>query len=82
MENKKLIKIFSGIVLIICLITLGLSIFYSTAFLASTMLMTSLFVFSICYYIKDDKKGLMYILFILGVLLIIASLVYTYLRLS
>ena len=82
MEDKKIIKIFSLVVFLICLITLGLAIFYSTAFVPATILMTSLFIFSICYYIKDDKKNLMYILFVIGVLLIAASLVYTYLRLS
>lgn len=82
MEDKKIIKIFSLVVFLICLITLGLAIFYSTAFVPATILMTSLFIFSICYYIKDDKKNLMYILFVIGVLLIVASLVYTYLRLS
>ncbi len=80
--DKKTIKIFSIVVLLVALITLGLSIFYNRAFISSCMLMTSLFLFSICYYLGDKKKGLMYTLFIFGVLLIVASLCYTYLRLS
>ncbi len=82
MDNKKLNKIFLGLSLLVTLVTLGLSLFYNLAFLPSFMLMSSLFLFSVCYYIKDSKKNLMYVLFILGVLLIIGSLVYTAMRLS
>jgi len=82
MENKKLIKMFCIIILVITVITLLLSMFYSSAFLSSFMLMLSLFLFSYCYYLKDDNKKLMYILFIIGVLLIIGSLIYTYVRIS
>ena len=80
MENKKIIKIFSIVVLVITIITLLLAIFYDSAFVSSCMLMASLFLFSICYYIKDDKKRIMYILFIIGVLLIVGSLGYTFMR--
>ena len=82
MENKKLIKMFLVVIFIIMLGTLGGAIFYNSAFVPSFMLMTALFVFGMCYYFKDDKKNLVYVLFILGVLLIIGSLVYTGLRLS
>ena len=81
MENKKFIKIFCGVSLLVTLGTLLLSIFYNTAFIPSFMLMLALFIFSVCYYIKDDKKNLMYILFVIGVLLIFASLSYTFMRL-
>ena len=80
MDSKKMIKLFSGLVLVITIVTLLLSIFFSSAFITSFMLMLSLFLFSIAYYVKDDNKRLVYILFIVGVLLIIASLVYTYMR--
>ncbi len=82
MEGKKLIKIFLGITAVITLGTLGASIFYDTAFVPSFMLMLALNVFGVCYYFKDEKKNLVYILFALGVLLIIGSLVYTGMRLS
>ncbi len=81
MDNKKLVKYFSGFVLVVFVATLLASIFYNHAFVPSAILMLALFVFSVCYYIKDEKKNLMYGLFVLGVLLIIASLIYTYLSL-
>ena len=81
MENKKLIRNFCVASLMVTLGTLLLSIFYNTAFIPSFMLMLALFAFSVCYYIKDDKKNLMYILFVIGVLLIFASLGYTFMRL-
>ena len=80
MENKKLIKIFCLVVLGVTIGTLLLSIFYNDAFVSSFMLMLSLFIFGICYYIKDDKKKMMYILFCIGIMLIIGSLVYTFMR--
>lgn len=81
MENKKIIKGFCIGALLVTLGTLLLAIFYNTAFIPSFLLMLSLFIFSVCYYIKDDKKNLMYVLFVLGVLLIVASLGYTFMRL-
>lgn len=78
MDNKKINKYFCYFSLIITIGTFLAAIFYNRAFVPSCMLMASLFVFSICYYIKDDKKNLMYLLFTLGVLLIIGSLIYTY----
>lgn len=80
MENKKNIKTFNTIILFITIITLALSILYDSAFIPSFMLMLSLFIFGICYYIKDERKKLMYILFIVGILLIFASLAYTFMR--
>ena len=81
MESKKLIKIFCLVVFIIMLGTLGAAVFYNNAFAPSFMLMAALFIFGICYYFKDDRKNFVYVLFSLGVLLIICSLVYTGLRL-
>ena len=80
MDNKKLIKGFCIGVLIVTIIVLLLAIFYSSAFIPSFMLMLALFLFGICYYVKNDKKSMMYGLFIMGVLLVIGSLVYVYLR--
>ena len=74
-------KLFSIVSLFAFLVTLVLS-FMNSAFVPSCMLMLSLLLFSICYMIKDNKKVYMYVLFVLGVLLIIGSLVYTYMRIS
>ena len=82
MNSKKIIKYFSLLVLIISLFASGLSFFYSTAFGPSAIFMFALFMFSVCYCIKDSNKKLLYILFVFGVLLIGAALIYTYLRLS
>ena len=55
--------------------------FMNSAFIPSCMLMLSLLLFSICYKIQNDnKKKMMYILYVIGVLLIIGSLVYTFMR--
>lgn len=79
MMNKETQKLFSIVSLFAFLVTLILS-FMNTSFIPSCMLMLSLLLFSICYMIKDSKKVYMYMLFIAGVLLIILSLVYTYVR--
>ena len=82
MENKKVIKNFSIGVFVVTLVILLLSIFYNSAFLSSFMFMSSLTLFSYCYYIYEDKKKvkLLYILFCMGVLLIIGALGYTFMR--
>ena len=55
----------------------------NSKFIPSCMLMLSLFLFSICYIIKDDnKKILLYILYTIGVLLIVGSLIYTNMRIN
>ncbi len=82
MEDKKMIKGFIVISMVVTLVTLLLSIVYNSAFIPSFMLMLSLSLFGISYYIKDIKKSMMYLLFVVGVLLIIGSLVYTFIRLS
>lgn len=79
--NRETEKIFSIVSLFAFIVTLILS-FMNSAFIPSCMLMLSLFLFSICYIIKDNKKIIMYILFVVGVLLIVGSLVYTYMRIS
>ena len=77
--NKENEKIFAIIAFFLMVITIILS-FMNTAFLSACMTMTSLFIFSICYIIRDSKKKLALVLFVLGVLLIITSLIYTYIR--
>ena len=81
MGEKKLLKIGEGVTLLIVVVTCLLSIFYNKAFVPSFMLMLSLFIFEVCYDIKDDKKKMMYTLFVVGVLLIFGSLLYTFMRL-
>ena len=51
MDNKKNIKTFNTIILAITIITLCLSVLYDSAFIPSFLLMSSLFIFGICYYI-------------------------------
>ena len=81
MENKKMLRVFEGVTAAIVVGTLLLSVLYNSAFVPSFMLMLSLLIFEICYDIKDDKKSIMYALFVFGVLLIFGSLLYTFMRL-
>ncbi len=79
-KNNETEKLFSIVSLFAFIVTFILSIM-NTAFIPSCMLMLSLLLFSICYIIKDNsKKIVMYILYIVGVLLIIGSLIYTFVR--
>ena len=79
-KNNETEKLFSIVSLFAFIVTLILS-FMNSAFIPSCMLMLSLLLFSICYMIKDnDKKIYLYILYVIGVLLIIGSLIYTYMR--
>ena len=80
--KKESINLFSLVSLFAFLVTLVLS-FMNTKFIPSCMLMLSLLIFSICYVIKDNnKKVLLYILYTIGVLLIIGSLIYTNMRIG
>ena len=80
--KKDNLNLFSLVSLFAFLVTLVLS-FMNNKFIPSCMLMLSLLVFSICYVIKDNnKKVLLYILYILGVGLIIGSLIYTNMRIG
>ncbi|MBR7042206.1 MAG: hypothetical protein IKI04_01765 [Bacilli bacterium] len=81
MDSKKMVRVFEGITLVVVVATLLLSLLYSHAFVPSFLLMLALFLFEVCYEVKDNKKNLMYVLFILGVLLIVGSLLYTFMRL-
>jgi len=79
-EKKESGNLFIVVSLLAFLVTLVLS-FMKSAFIPSCMLMLSLLLFSICYMLKDNnKKTIMYILYVVGVLLIIGSLIYTFTR--
>lgn len=78
MKNK---KIFSYIIIGLVIITLILS-FIRSAFIPSFMLMLALYLFSECFIIMNDndKKKKLYVLFSIGVILIVGSLIYTFMR--
>lgn len=75
-ETQNLFIIISSFAFIVTLI---LSIM-NTAFISACMLMLSLLLFSICYRIGDSNKKIMYILFSIGVLFIILSLIYMFIK--
>ena len=77
--KKETERMFLIVSVLAFIVTFVLSLMNS-AFIPSCMLMLSLTLFCICYMIKDNKKTIMYILFVVGVLLIIGSLVYTFMR--
>lgn len=79
-KNNETENLFSIVSLFAFIVTFILTLM-NMAFMPSCMLMLSLLLFSICYRIKDDnKKMVMYILYVVGVLLIIGSLIYTFTR--
>ncbi len=75
---RKAEMIISLIVGIIFLVLLGFAV-TNTVFIPAAMISFALFLFCICYYYLEDesKKKLVYVLFILGVLLIIIEVIYT-----
>jgi len=77
--NKDTERLFSIVSFFAFVVTFILSVM-NNKFIPACMLMLSLFLFTICYMIQDNKKILMYILFTIGVLLIVGSLVYTGMR--
>lgn len=74
------ISIFVGIVF---LVLLFLTII-NEIFLPATLIAFALFLFIICYYYIEDvsKKKMVYVLFSLGVLLIIIEVIYTMVKIS
>ena len=79
-KNNETEKMFIIVSLFAFVVTLILSIM-NNKFIPSCMLMLSLLLFSICYLIKDNNKKIyLYILYGVGVLLIIGSLIYTFVR--
>ena len=77
--NKETQNLFSIVSFFAFLVTFILS-FMNSAFISACMLMLSLFIFTICYRHGDNKKTLLYILFVVGVLLIVGALVYMFMR--
>lgn len=75
---KKAELIISLIVGVIFLVLLVLSII-NVVFLPATLILFALFLFCICYYYIEDesRKKMVYILFGLGVLLIVIEVIYT-----
>ena len=63
---------------VIFLVMLGFAV-YNKVFIPVTLVTFSMFLFSICYYYIEDKnkKKVVYILFSIGVLLILAEVIYT-----
>ena len=72
---EMLIAVFVGIVFLV-LLFLSMS---NKIYLPATLIAFALFLFCICYYYieNESKKKLVYVLFSLGVLLIIIEVVYT-----
>lgn len=82
MNKKDNFNLFMVVSSFAFVVTLILSMM-NTAFIPSCMLMLSLLLFSICYMIKDNnKKVILYILYTIGVLLIVGSLIYTNMRIN
>ena len=69
------IKAFVGVIFLVLLILSMTNVVY----LPATLISFALFLFCICYYYIEDesKKKLVYILFSLGVILIIVEVIYT-----
>ena len=79
-KNNETEKMFIIVSLFAFVVTLILSIM-NNKFIPSCMLMLSLLLFSICYLIKDNNKKIyLYKLYGVGELLIIGSLIYTFVR--
>lgn len=78
--NRDTERLFSIVSFFAFFVTFILS-FMNNVFISACMLMLSLFLFTLCYMIKDNNKKLLYILFTIGVLLIVGSLVYMFVRL-
>ncbi len=80
-DKKENEKIFCIVAFFLMITSLVLS-FMNYKFVSAFMLLLALFLFSICYLIRDNKKlrFLIYILFIVGVILVMGSLVYTFMR--
>jgi len=80
---KKIELIVSLFVGIVFLILLFLTLI-NEVFLPATLIAFALFLFCICYYYIDDesKKKMVYVLFSLGVLLIVIEVIYTMVKIN
>lgn len=78
LKFKKTEFIVSLVIGIIFLIMLGCAV-CNKAFIPITLVILSMFLFSICYYYIDDKskKNVVYVLFTIGALLIVVEVIYT-----
>ncbi len=72
------VSLFVGIIF---LVMLGLAI-SNEVFIPATLISFALFLFCISYYYMEDqsKKKLVYVLFTIGILLIVAEVIYTIVR--
>ena len=77
--NKETENMFSIFSFFAFFVTFILS-FMNDKFIPASMLMFALFLFTLCYRLGDTKKKLLYILFTIGVLLIVGSLVVLFVR--
>jgi len=78
---KKIELVISLVVGIVFLVLLFLAI-TNEVFIPAALISFALFLFCICYYYIDDesKKKLVYVLFSLGVILIIIEVIYTIMK--
>lgn len=80
-DNKKLQKLELIISVVVGIIFLVLLFFAITnnIFIPAALISFALFLFCICYYYLEDpnKKTLVYVLFSIGVLLIVIEVIYT-----
>lgn len=79
-KAELIISTFVGIAFLILLI-LAIT---NEIFIPAVLISFALFLFCICYYYMDDvkKKKLVYVLFSLGVLLIIIEVIYTMVKIN
>ena len=75
-----IISVFIGIIFLVLLFFTITNVI----FLPATLISFALFLFCICYYYIEDesKKKMVYVLFSLGVLLIIIEVIYTMVKIS
>ncbi len=73
-----IVSLFVGIIFLVMLF-LAIS---NEVFIPATLISFALFLFCISYYYMEDesKKKLVYVLFTLGIILIIAEVIYTIVR--
>ena len=77
-DNSKIIKIFAIFVAVVFLVLFCLC-FVKIEFIPATMIALSLELFSISYYFyeKNSERKLVYSTFIVGVIVLMVSVVYT-----
>jgi hypothetical protein len=80
-SNKKLEKLFLVVIGIMFLVLLVMS-FRDYMFVSAAMIMACLECFTLGYYVRDDKskKYLVYLLFVVGVVLLMGSIIFMLVR--